>query len=106
MNNCHAGIGKCLPNWDFSNTYTPNRNRSKKGRINRQNIQPDKLNDLSANKSDDRKPNYLRMFTETFLKEIAKTVVSSIRPTYIEPTVWILRLVTKYGFRGYVAINA
>src|SRR5215472_6039788 len=83
--NCHAGIGKCLPNWDFSNTYIPNLIRSQKGRINQQNIQPDMLNDLSANKSDDRKPDYLRMFMEAFLKEIAKTV-NSTNTTYDLPS--------------------
>ena len=72
---------KFLPNWDFSNTYIPNRNRSQKGRINEQNIQPDMLNDLSANKSDDRKPDYLRMFMEAFFEGDCKKVFSSIQPT-------------------------
>ncbi|HXX97095.1 MAG TPA: hypothetical protein VEL11_08280, partial [Candidatus Bathyarchaeia archaeon] len=38
INNCHAGIGKCLPNWDFSNTYIPYRNRLQKEGINQQNF--------------------------------------------------------------------
>jgi len=49
-----------------------------KGRIN-QHIQ-DMLNDLSANKSHDRNPDYVRVFIEEYFKEMPKTVVSSIQP--------------------------
>jgi len=79
---------KFLPNWDFSNTYIPNRNRSQKGRINEQNIQPDMLNDLSANKSDDRKPDYLRMFMEAFFEGDCKNgcFLNSTNTTYYLPS--------------------
>ena len=114
MNNCHAGIGKCLPNWDFSNTYIPNLIRSQKGRINQQNIQPDMLNDLSANKSDDRKPDYLRMFMEAFFEGDCKNgcFLNSTNTTYYLPSLSFFSYRTYsvdpeasyqiFGFRGYV----
>jgi len=39
------------------------------------------LNDLIANKSEDRNHDYVRVFIEEYLKGIARTVVSSIHPT-------------------------
>src|SRR5215469_4777093 len=60
---------KLSSNWDFSDTYIPNRNRLQKGRIN-QHIQPDMLNDFSATKSHDRNPDYVRVFIEECFKEM------------------------------------
>src|SRR5215469_14464299 len=91
INNCHAGIGNCVSNWDFpEDTYGLYLNRRKAGATIQKErshyIRPDLLNMmshfLSSNESNDRKPlDYYHMFAEAFLKELAKRGVSTIQPT-------------------------
>ncbi len=84
ISNCHDGIGKCLPNWDFPDTYRPYWNRWEKMAINQDNfyhIRPDVLNHLfSSNKSNARKPDYQNLFM-AYIKELAKMAVSMFRRT-------------------------
>jgi|GEM_PF-3204355 len=90
IDNCHAGNGNCVSNWDFpEDTYRPGWNRRKKGAINQKEnsyyIRPDLLHFLSSNASTDRKPfDYRHLFTEAILKALAeKMTVFVIQPTII-----------------------
>ncbi|MGC2574348.1 MAG: hypothetical protein WA364_22765 [Candidatus Nitrosopolaris sp.] len=88
INNCHAGTGNYVSNWDFpEDTYGLYWNRWRKGVTSQKErshyIRPDLLTHfLSSNESNDRKPlDYYHMFAEAFLKELAKIGVSTIQPT-------------------------
>ena len=88
INNCHAGIGYCVSNWDFpQDTYGLYWNRWNKGGTSQKErshyIRPDLLTHfLSSNESIDRKPfDYPHVFAEAVLKELAKVAVSAIQPT-------------------------
>ena len=89
INKCHAGIGNCVPNWDFpEDTYGLYWNRWKEGATSQKErshyIRPDLLKQfLSPNESNDRKPfDYQHVFKEEFFKELAKKMAASaIQPT-------------------------
>jgi hypothetical protein len=87
INNCHAGIGICVSNWDFpEDTYGLHWNRWKAGASQKERshyIRPDLLTHfLSSNESNDRKPfDYYHVLAEAVLKEFAKMGVSTIQPT-------------------------
>jgi hypothetical protein len=89
INNCHAGIGNCVSNWDFpEDTYGPYWNRWKAGTTSQKErfhyIRPDLWTHfISSNESNDRKPfDYYHVFAVDVLKEFAKIGVS----TLIQPT--------------------
>jgi hypothetical protein len=116
ISNCHAWIGKCLPNWDFPDTHKPYWNRWEKRGINHENlhhIRPDMLKHFfSSNQSNDSKPDYLNVFMEACLREVATRAVSSIQPiqsiisspfsTYRNFNVDPEADHQIFGFRGYV----
>src|SRR5215469_815244 len=79
ISNYHAGIGKCLPNWDFHDTYRSPWNRCVKG-INQDSYSSRYAEGLLI-QSIDSKPDYQHVLTEACLKGLAKRVFSSIQPT-------------------------
>ena len=89
INNCHAGIGNCVSNWDFpEETYGLYWNRWKRGATTQKErshyIRPDLLKQfLPSDESNDRKPfDYQHVFMEALLKGVAeKMAVSLIQPT-------------------------
>jgi hypothetical protein len=85
ISNCHAGIRKCLPNWNFPDTYRPYWNRWQKG---------GETDHIGIEGKNDRKPDYV--FMEAYLKELAKRAVSSIQPTQCQ----IVSLSFQTGYHG------
>ena len=85
INNCHAGKGYCVSNWDFpEDTYGLYWNRWKKGATSQKErshyIRPDLLKYfVSSNESNDRKPfDYLNLMSETFIKTLAENMALSV----------------------------
>ncbi|HYA83565.1 MAG TPA: hypothetical protein VEH06_08985 [Candidatus Bathyarchaeia archaeon] len=118
INDCHSGIGECLPNWDFSvGKYRPHWNGSEKAAINQKvnfhHIRPDLLKHfLSLNDPNDIKPGiHQDVFIEAIIKELARKAVSAIQLTqsrilfpfppnrsyYVDPAANL----QIFGFRGY-----
>ena len=124
----HAGVGNYVSNWDFPvGTYRPNRNRWEKAAISEKEHSDYIRQELvgrflsSGNGSIDRKqiPDYQRIFTEEYVRELAKQLVSinQTRQTAISspfsPTINQIKSQANYnavpsanlqifGFRGYV----
>ena len=84
INNCHAGIGNCVSNWDFpEDTYTPYLNRRKAGVTSQKErshyIRPDLWTHfISSNESNDRKPfDYLYLLSVLSLIQRTQSRISS-----------------------------
>lgn len=72
---CHGGIGECLPNWDFPiDGYRVNLNKQAHAGINHQQIYSSRSEQARRFPSKDSavKPDYDRMLTEEFVKEIGR----------------------------------
>jgi len=83
---CHAGIGNCVSNWDFSvGSYEQDWNKPEKAVNHRKNYhyeQSELLRQFLFSRSEliDRKPepDYQHVCTEEFLKEVARNAASSL----------------------------
>jgi hypothetical protein len=83
INNCHAGIGNCVSNWDFpEDTDGLYWNIWKKGATSQKKRSHYIGPDLPSNESNNRTPfDYQHVLAEAVLKELAKMAVSGIQPT-------------------------